>query len=94
VVPLSPRVTEARLALTRRPEEHFDYSAVLGTVEGHIIWKGSHLPARTSNAATVVMVRVPSSALHTSDYILKLTGTTAEGKIEELDPYAFRVLKR
>ena len=90
-LPLS--IAEASLVLKRKPEERFAYSAVLETVEGREVWKGGHLPARATANATIVMVRVPSNALRTGDYILKLTGTTAEGKIEELDPYAFRVLK-
>lgn len=94
MVPLPQGASEATLVLLRKPEGYLTYSALLQTVEGHEIWNGRNLPARTVNHTTVITIKLTASMLRPGDYILKLTGATPAGQVEQLDPYSFRVLKR
>src|SRR5947209_17423321 len=74
--------------------DYLSYSVSLET-EGHLIWRQSDLRSwQIHNGWRVVGLTLPSRIFKSGDYILKLSGRTASGKVEEVDSYAFRVFRR
>jgi hypothetical protein len=92
---ISPGISTVAFRLNRKREDYSSYSVSLETVEGATILKMSDLkglPA-TDGGKVITAAEFPSKNLQPDDYVLKLNGTTAGGKTEELDAYGFRVLK-
>jgi len=51
------------------------------------------LPPRTANNATQLLVNLPSAALPAGDYLIRLSGRRANGRLEEVANYYCRVVR-
>jgi len=87
-------VSDAFVILTRKPGSYSAYSVTAENAEGRQIWSGGNLPSNISREATLITVKLPPALMQSGDYILRLAGTTQDGKVEDLDEYTFRVLLR
>jgi hypothetical protein len=65
------------------------FQATLRKVGGSQVWNQRLLKPRSG----VITVNVPADKLPVEDYILTLLATTPAGEMEEINNYAFRVLK-
>jgi len=74
---------------------YLSYSASVETPEGRQIWRQSDLKGlQTRNGWDVIGLILPSRIFNSGNYILKVSGRTAAGKPEEVDSYAFQVVRR
>lgn len=88
-----PGLSTVAFRLNRDRENYLTYGVVLETVEGARIAQKKDLIGRLAqNDKKVITAEFESKSLARGDYVLKLTGTTANGKTEVLDAYSFRVL--
>lgn len=88
------RVGSAVLQLVA-PEDDFQiYQAEIVTQEDEKLrWKGGKLKARTRGTNRIIDVNVRAALLSPGNYVVKLNGVAANGQIEELRKYSFRVVK-
>jgi hypothetical protein len=95
IVFISPGISAVAFRLNREPEDYLSYGVALETVEGAQILQKRNLKSQLATGGSkVITAEFQSKSLPPGDYVLKLTGTTASGKTEELDAYSFRVLKQ
>ncbi|MDQ3257528.1 MAG: zf-HC2 domain-containing protein [Acidobacteriota bacterium] len=82
-----------RLALNG-DERHKNYRASLQTVDGKDIWSRRARAAQSSRSgAKAVTLQLPAHLLPTGDYILTLSGVTADGSTETVAEYYLKVEK-
>lgn len=82
-----------RLALNG-VERHKNYRASLQTVDGKGIWSRRARAAQSSRSgAKAVTLQLPAHLLPTGDYILTLSGVTADGSTETVAEYYLKVEK-
>jgi hypothetical protein len=68
--------------------------AVIRTVQGDEVWRGSATPIADLPAGVIARVDVPAPRLAVDDYILVLVGTDSKGVEQERDRYFLRVRSR
>jgi hypothetical protein len=90
-IPAKTTIVEFRLELPA--DEYENYRAVIQTDNGSEIFSLDQLKAEKSGTERVVIVQTPAQTLHAGDFQLKLSGLTADGKLEDVSGYYFRILK-
>ena len=91
---LSSDISEVRFALQAGQVNFSAYTAVVETVEGSQVWRGSGLASRPAGSgAKVVIVKLPAGVLKRDDYVLRLFGSTSAGRVDEIGTYSFRIVK-
>lgn len=91
---VSSGISTLAFRLNRDREDYSSYVITLETVEGKRLLQQKDLPGQPAqNGKKIVTAEFESKTLAPGDYVLKLGGTTAGSKTEELDAYSFRVLK-
>ena len=91
---LLPTTSWIRLQLMLERDEDTTYEAVLLTAEGREVSRGRDLRTHSMGGSTVVALRIPAQSISAGDYIVRLTGRTADGGQEDVASYVFRVLRR
>jgi hypothetical protein len=92
---ISPGISSVSFRLNREREEYSSYGVSLETVEGAQIMQKKGLKGQPAiGGGKVITAEFLARNLNPGDYVMKLAGTTAVGKAEELDAYSFRVVKR
>lgn len=86
-----PREADVRIDVALEGAAGTTGVAVLETVEGTAIWKGSARLAEDGRTARVV---VPGSILRAGDYLLRVAPGDADGASGRTSEYAFRVIAR
>jgi hypothetical protein len=71
--------------------DYADYQVILQTVGGREILRSRIDKVRFGKDRALATLPVKAGELTKCDYILILFGQTADGKIEEIDRYSFRV---
>jgi len=88
---ISPLVTGVRLQLKLDQRHYLKYGVSLETPEGVPLWQKNRLRSKTTRQhGRVVVMDVPAPLLKPGDYILTLSGITADGSEETVDAYSFR----
>ena len=82
---------KARLLMELDHDDYANYQVLLQTVEGREILRGRTGKVRFGKDRAFATLPVKAGELTKGDYILILYGQTADGKIEEIDRYFFRV---
>jgi|SRR5579859_1839346 len=90
---ISPGVASVAVRLNREGEDYSTYGVSLETVEGVPVLQKNGLKSQPATSGNVITAEFLAKSLNPGDYVLKLTGTTAGGKKEDLDAYSFRVAK-
>jgi hypothetical protein len=80
-----------RLQLQLPGDDASLYRAVLSVDAGAYIWFQSKLNAESNGGRDIVTVLLPAQVLAPGDYQLKLSGTAAQGALEVIATYSFRV---
>jgi len=82
---------KARLLMELDHNDYANYHVILQTVEGREILRSRTGKVRFGKDRAFATLPVKAGELSKGDYILILFGQTADGKIEEVDRYFFRV---
>ncbi len=88
---LSPDTRAVRLRLAFKEDSYNRYDLVLGTLDGDRVLQRRGLKARSDNGGKSVTLTVDPAVFRRQDYIVTLNGLTAEGKLETIGDYYFRV---
>ena len=88
-----PDTSAARLQIFFKGGTHHAYSAMLQTIDGEQVWRSASLKARPSGQGKSVIVNIPATVFRKKDYIITLSGKTAEGEMKEINEYFFTVQK-
>ena len=87
---IRPNTLIVRLKLNLDHDDYSHYRVLLETVEGNSVWQQK----AAAPVDKVILVELPAKALTEGDYVVRLTGTTAAGVVEEVYAYSFRVVRR
>ena len=79
------------LSLVLSSHEHQAYRVTLRSANSSDSYSVSNLEAKVSSTGARVPVKVPAKDLATGEYLLELSGLSANGTYESLADYAFRV---
>jgi hypothetical protein len=88
-IPLLTGKADLLMELDRN--DYANYQIILQTVEGREILRSRTSKVRFGKDRAFATLPVKAGELTKGDYILILFGQTADGKIEEIDRYFFRV---
>jgi hypothetical protein len=91
---LAPDASAVKLRIALEGGDYKSYAALLTTADGDEVWTASGLRAQGPKPARVIVLSVPASRFVKRDYVLKLTGLAASGAREDVEQYAFRVLRK
>jgi len=83
-----------RLQLQLEAGDYQSYRARLRTAEGDEMWRQDQLTPQPTRSGPAIIVNLPASRFRSRDYTIRLSGVTAEGEVEEVSSYYFRVEKR
>lgn len=84
----------AVLQLETENDDYPAYQAEVVTLkDDHVVWKSGKLKGRSRGNAKIVDLNLRAKLLTPSDYVIKLKGITADGQIEDIHRYAFKVVK-
>lgn len=75
-------------------EDYASYRAEVRTAEGREVARSDNLAVQQTTTGTLVRLAVPASLLTTNDYIVTLSGASADGEHEPVSTYYFRVALR
>ena len=87
---LRPDTSAIRLHLALKRDDYRHYVAILKTLDGEQVLSRRGLKAGGAAEKSVTITLDPS-VLHRQDYIITLSGFTANGKLEAIGEYYFRV---
>ena len=85
---------QVALQLSFNDANHKSYRVVIGTAEGRTVFNISGLKTRSRNGANTLVIPVPASSFANGDYILTLSGFTADGVSEDIAEYAFNARRK
>jgi hypothetical protein len=88
---LTPNTRTVRLRLAFKQDGYRRYEVVLGTVEGDRVLQRRGLKARSDNGGKSVTLTLDPIVFRRQDYIATLHGLTADGRLETIGDYYFRV---
>jgi hypothetical protein len=88
---IPPGTNLAQLDLKMEPQDYPQYQLALQRVDGGKTW--IQIAPKTESGAQSRSLRliVPANVLRPDDYVLKLSGITAAGDLEDIGKYYFRV---
>ncbi len=93
VIPLGTSLVRLRLTL-KADDSYRSYRASLQTIEGKDTWGRRALSALPSRSGVKALtLQLPARLLPTGDYILTLSGVTADGSVESVAEYYLKVEK-
>jgi len=83
-----------RLELDLAEDQYQTYQAEVLDIDGRSVTTGKNLKAETTNGRRIVPLDLEAALLSPGNYRAKLSGQSANGNIESLDTYPFKVLRR
>jgi hypothetical protein len=83
-----------RLELALEEAGFPSYQAVLQTASGREVGRRGSLEARRLPTGDAVQWVVSASLLAAGDYVVLLQGAAADGRLEDVGEYAFRVVRK
>jgi hypothetical protein len=91
LIPTGVEAVQVRLELATADYE--SYRAMLLTDEGQEVFTGDKLRAEITGGGKFVVFSLPAKLLKQSDYQVRLSGVTADGNLEDVGRYYFRVVQ-
>jgi hypothetical protein len=91
---ISPATRRVRLQLAIESNKYQNYRAVLRSIEGKEIFDRQGLRARSTRSGIALTLELPAGDFREGDFILTLSGTTAQGDIEDVHKYFLTVSKK
>jgi hypothetical protein len=87
-------VDAVRLQLDLAENQYQSYEAVVLDIDGRSVITRKNLKAQSANGRQIVPVDVERALLSPGDYRVKLSGLSANGSLDSLGSYPFRVVKK
>jgi hypothetical protein len=81
---------EVRVQLVLESAEYPAYRAAIRTAGGTEIWRSDRLTAGRSDAGPTITLILPAASFTSDDYLVRLEGIAANGRVEEMAGYYFR----
>ena len=92
-VSVPPGTDQVQLRLQLESDDFPAYQVALKDAAGsRVLWHKSNLKQRAEGDSNVVSVNLPAALLKQRIYFLELTGIPAQGTLESLSNYAFKVV--
>lgn len=91
-VSISPATQVVQLRLQLAKDEYLDYQAILQREPDSRIFTLRNLKARETANGKLLSVRSPARIFRPGEYRLLLSGTSPDGRKENLGSYAFRIV--
>jgi hypothetical protein len=91
-VSISPATQVVQLRLQLAEDEYRDYQGILQREPDSRIFTLGNLKARETANGKLLVVRAPARIFSPGEYRLLLSGTTPDGRQENLGSYAFRIV--
>jgi hypothetical protein len=91
-VSISPATQVVQLRLQLAEDEYRDYQGILQREPDSRIFTLGNLKARETANGKLLVVRTPARIFSPGEYRLLLSGTTRDGRKENLGSYAFRIV--
>jgi hypothetical protein len=83
-----------RLMLDLKRDQYPQYQVVIETPEGNRVNRAEGLTSETgNNGGRIVSVLLASQTLKKGDYVIKLSGQNARGRVEAVDFYSLSVIR-
>ncbi len=92
-VTLATDTDYAVLQLVTTEDDVETYQVELLTPDGQPRWKSGQLKARANGATRIVDVKVRAKLLPSGSHLVQLKGIAADGQVEDLRRYFFKVVK-
>lgn len=92
-VPVLDRMDVVELKLKIPTQQYQSYQATLRVHGGTDVFTVGDLKAEETEEGSIVKLRMPARLLSAEDYILSLSGSTADSQLEGVADYFFRVVK-
>jgi hypothetical protein len=70
------------------------YRAEVQTADGEPVYQQSGLAAQRVRNGKAINIRIPSRLLRGRDYLVKVSGVAAQGRLEDAGLYSFRILHK
>ncbi len=84
----------AVLQLVTEDDDYQTYQAEVSLQSNNqLIWKSGKLKGRSRGNAKIIDLNLRSKLLAPNDYAIKLKGVTANGQVEDIHRYSFKVVK-
>jgi hypothetical protein len=90
-IPADKAIVELQCHLPQ--SSHSSYQATLRVVNGGEVFRVDQLHVQDTPDGKTVDLRIPAHMLTPQDYIFTVKGLTAEGKLEDVADYFFRIVK-
>lgn len=91
---IPPEYNAVRLQLDLPEDQYPSYEAVLQDAGGRTLTTSRNLNAQSANGRPAVFVEVTRNLIPPGGYRVRLSGTSANGTVENVGSYSFRVLKQ
>ena len=88
---IDPDMREVQLQAQILNPEYKSYEADLQTADGQSVSKWKKLKSVQGANGAAIVIRMPASKLRGRNYVLRVSGITAEGRIEDAGLYAFEI---
>lgn len=84
----------AVLQLVTEDDDYQTYQAeLISQSTDQVLWKSGKLKGRSRGNAKIIDLNLRAKLLAPNDYAIKLKGVTANGQLEDIHRYAFKVVK-
>jgi hypothetical protein len=83
-----------RLELDLSDDQYPSYQVEVLDIDGRSVMTGKNLKAQTAKGRRIVQLEVKSALLSPGAYRAKLSGLSADGKLESLETYPFKILRK
>jgi len=90
---LKKDIATVQLEVPLTNAEYSAYQAELQTADGTSVLKIPHLKMRRTANGNVVLLRISSRIFKGRDYVLKISGVSSSGQLEDAGFYSFRIVR-
>jgi hypothetical protein len=88
---IDPDMREVQLQAPIQNPEYKSYEADLQTADGQSLSKWKKLKSVQGANGAAILIKIPASKLRGRNYVLRVSGITAEGRIEDAGFYTFEI---
>lgn len=88
---IDPDMTEVQLHAQIQNPEYKSYEADLQTADGQSLSKWKKLKSVQGANGAAILIKIPASKLRGRNYVLRVSGITAEGRVEDAGFYTFEI---
>jgi hypothetical protein len=92
VLPRGVEIVQLEVQVAGASYKHYD--AKVQTADGDLVYQEGGLAAQRAQSGKIIRIKMPTRLLHGRDYIIKISGLSAQGTLEDAGAYSFRILQK